>query len=396
MSQLSLTLRALAGACVIAGSISCASSGSKPAATPHAAAPAPSGAHAAEEPLTLSLLPAPEGVALAPQSCQTRVAFTPPPCASDQSTDRAAVQSADQTSHLRQLAQALQITNDLDRDRALAQLEECGEFSPGLLRALRAELGPANCADVLVSDYFSVHKNAPRPDLKDLLFGLGIAARLDRVDLSPPVDFSAADSKERFMQLFKEQLTPWIVRQAKAIQDLMEQAAALHGYGRGIGAIAAGIADLRFVELTRALPLPKDMAADAELKDAYYGALDQALEPRKERGRDAALVGMKELAAVGVLRSERLTQARQLLSSQYAGRRVDLLDGLLLGPVPSADNNPEQSAALATALLQKLPTYYTTEILSQVDLSSPAALRALFDQGLPQRYRTALHGAAQG
>jgi hypothetical protein len=293
---------------------------------------------------------------------------------------------------LSELSQALSIASELDRDRALIRLEACPAFAAGVIRALRVELAPAHCADALVDAYFEQVAADARPlraDLKDLLFGLGIAARLDRVELQPPQDVAATQSKEKFQEFFKNKLAPWIVQQAKAIHELMEQAAKLQGYGRGLAAISAGIADLRFVELTRALPLPSDMQNDPAVRDAYYGMLDQVLEPRKQRGRDAALVGLKELAQVGVLQGARLEHARRLLSSQYAGRRVDLLDGLLLPPLDTL-----KAEEPTVALLVHLPSYYVVDIVANLDVSHAVVLRALLEQGLPRRYGAQLHGAA--
>jgi hypothetical protein len=293
---------------------------------------------------------------------------------------------------LGELAAALDISGQLDRDRALARLEACPAFAPGVLRALRIELGPTDCADALVDGFFAKTPADARPlraDVKDLLFGLGIAARLDRVELQPPQDAAAMQNKEKFLEFFKAKLAPWVAQQAKAIHELMEQAAKLQGYGRGLAAIAAGIADLRFVELTRGLPLPNDMQQDAEVRDVYYGMLDQVLEPRKQRGRDAALVGLKELGQVGVLRGDRLEQARRLLSSQYAGRRVDLLDGLLV-PAPGTLKVEDANVGL----LVHLPSYYVPDLAPTIDSSAAAVLRALLEQGLPRRYGTQLHSAA--
>jgi hypothetical protein len=53
-----------------------------------------------------------------------------------------------------------------------------------------------------------------------------------------------------------------------------------------------------------------------------------ALEPRKARGRDAALAGLAAFADLGVIESPRIDRARQILSQSYAGHRIDALDGL--------------------------------------------------------------------
>lgn len=351
----------------------CTGGGAQPARAPESSGAAES---KPAEPLRLKLLPAPAGVAAAPASCAQYTAVAVAGCSAG-----GALTS--------QLSQALQVSNGPDRDRALAQLEACPGFAPGLIRALRSELVPTECADVLVEDYFATTQQPPRADLKDVLFGLGIASRLERVTLQAPAPGNATETRDAFMQYFQAQLVPYIVQQATAIHELMQQAARLHGYGRGVAAIAAGTADLRFVELTRQLPVPMQFVQDPELRDAYYGALDQALEPRKARGRDAALVGMKEFASVGILVDARLERARQLLSAQYAGRRVDLLDDLLLPPAAEQSGAGEQAQ-----LLTLLPSYYVADVLPEVELSDAEVLRALHERGLPARYRTQLRSLA--
>jgi hypothetical protein len=222
------------------------------------------------------------------------------------------------------------------------------------------------------------------PELEQVLLGLLITGRLSRLlgevpVLAPPL------TKERFQPFFAEKLVPWVLSEAAAIEKLSSDAARLSGYGRGLAAIAAGNADLRFVEMVRAVPLPDEMKADKQVSDAYYGELDQALEPRKIRGRDAALVGLRAFAELGSLTDPRVARARRLLNQLWAGSRIDALDRLLLPPLEALDiEKPE------LALAARLPTYYAKLLLAEVDASDPKVLRALLERGLPAPARTKL------
>jgi hypothetical protein len=114
------------------------------------------------------------------------------------------------------------------------------------------------------------------------------------------------------------------------------------------------------------------------VRETYYAALDEALEPRKARGRDAALVGLREFASVGILVDSRVERARALLSEVYAGRRIDALDKLLLPPLsPALSDTTERQLAL------RLPSFYAGYLLANSSLDSPL-LRALLERGLPR------------
>jgi hypothetical protein len=168
-----------------------------------------------------------------------------------------------------------------------------------------------------------------------------------------------------------------------AIEKLSADAARLTGYGRGLAAIAAGNADLRFVEMVRAVPLPDEMKADKAVSDAYYGELDQALEPRKVRGRDAALVGLRAFAELGALTDPRVLRARRLLDQLWAGSRIDALDRLLLPPLEALDTSKP-----VLALAARLPPFYAGVLLPEVDATEPKLLRALLERGVPARARS--------
>jgi hypothetical protein len=293
----------------------------------------------------------------------------------------------DDPARLTALDAALAENDGAKRDRRLVELERCPTFLTGLVRALRAELAPAACADVLVADYLEALAQRPRKDLEDALIGLALASRLSRLVRDPP-KFDPPHDKPHFREFFDGRLVPWISAQAQAIQELSLEGSRLGGYGKGVAAIAAGLADMRFVEVVRGVGLPRDLAQDPELRDSYYVALDQALEPRKARGRDAALVGLREFAAEGILHDERVHKARSLLSKLYAGRRVDALDGLLLAELP-----PFAPSSVEERLAAELPTFYAGLLLETDAVSELGMLRAFLERGLPARTRTVLASA---
>jgi hypothetical protein len=264
-----------------------------------------------------------------------------------------------------------------ERDRSIACLEERGDYPEGLLRALRAEIAPVACADALVTPILEKPKTKLVLEIENALLGLALSGRLARL-LGEPPRLAAPFSKERFLAFQRDELGPWIVSQALAIDQLSLQGSRLTGYGRGVAAIAAGNADLRFVELARSIPLPEELRADKELTDVYYGSLDQALEPRKLRGRDAALVGLRAFAELGALHDERVREARALLSKLWSGSRVDALDELVLPPLASLEFSKE------TELAAGLPTFYAGYVLAAEDPSRPALLRAFLERGVPR------------
>lgn len=271
-----------------------------------------------------------------------------------------------------------------ERDAALACLESAPELPPGLVRALRAELGPESCADALVTPSLESPPKGMSRDLESVMLGLVVSARLSRLLADPPRPEPPV-TKDRFRTFFAEVLTPWVLSQAAAVEKLSLAGARLGGYGRGVAAIAAGNADLRFVEMVREVPLPDEMKADKDVESAYYGALDEALEPRKVRGRDAALVGLRAFAELGAVHDLRVNRARELLTKLYSGSRVDALDRLLL-----PDLEPVELGKPELALAAKLPTYYANELFPDAEAVDAKLVRAYLERGLPAKLRAKL------
>jgi hypothetical protein len=229
------------------------------------------------------------------------------------------------------------------RDAMLVALEKT-ETVPGSMRVLRAELAPVECGDGIV-DSFLTGKPTVSGYAGHALIGLSLAAKLSRTAANVPQLKDASD-KETVKKFIQGQLRTWMVEQATAIDALSVAATELAGPGRAIGAVEAGMADLRLVDRIRSAPTPSSW--DKELKAVYEAALDDALEPRKRRGRDAALVGLADFAADGVYAEPRVDRARALLAKLYGGRRIDALDQLMLVAPPKAEEKDRSIAFLSS------------------------------------------------
>ncbi|HEX3852327.1 MAG TPA: hypothetical protein VHW01_15260, partial [Polyangiaceae bacterium] len=347
--------------------VACAPQAAAPAKSPQSEASKPQSDWKQVEPTKqkVPLVPEPAGVPAPDASCQAFAERSGAACAAATVSGRDA------------LAEALAEKTPSERDQRLSCLEANTDLPPGLVRTLRAELAPPGCADVLALPYLEPRRPELERRIEDTLIALSTAGRLSRLvqkapELAPPFD------KARFMDFFQATLKPWIVMQAQAIHDLSLAGARLTPYAKGVVAVEAGLADMRFVSVVRQVPLPKEMSDDADVREAYYGALDEALEPRKARGRDAALVGLRELSNEGVVFDPRVGQARALLSTVYSGRRIDALDKLLLPSLPGlvTDTTDRKLAA-------QLPTFYSGILLKDAALDAPL-LRALLERGVPR------------
>ncbi len=256
------------------------------------------------------------------------------------------------------------------RDARLLGLERCGGIEVGLVRALRAEMAPVECADAMHAPVLQAAPAGLSGEVAHVLLGQTAAARLARTAQTPP-KMSPPYEMKRVMEFTRGPLLGWITEQARAIEDLGRLGVQLPFYARGLVAIEAGMADMRLVEAVRNAPLPDPMQKDEELRNVYYGALDQSLEPWKTRGRDAALVGLRELSAVGILKDRRVDAARAMLSRLYGGRRIDALDGLLVPPLPAA-----APASVEERLAAALPAFYAGRLLPADAATRPGTLRA--------------------
>lgn len=323
------------------------------------------------------LPPAPKGLPEPPKACGAFLTRKP----------AAAPACADAAAGLDALDKALAEAKPDKRDAALAGLEACAGLPAGVVRALRAELAPSGCGDVLTEPLVNAPPKGIDGAVYGTLRGLALSARLARTGSAPP-KLQPPYDKKRVQEFVAGPMNTWMNEQAAAIQELSNEGAKLSFYGRGLVALEAGSSDLRVVEAVRSVPLPAEIGKDKELKDVYYAQLDQALDPRKDRGRDAALVGLRDFAFVGVLRDARLDTARGQLSRLYGGRRIDALDGLVVPPLAKA-----QPADAAERLAGKLPTFYAGLLLGREAAAKPSVLRMLLERGVPLQHRIALKSA---
>jgi hypothetical protein len=310
----------------------------------------------------------------------------------------------DDAGRLTALDSALTTDDVAARDTALKRLEPCSGFEPGLLRALRADLAPPECADAIVEPLLKAIADEPRsnqaatapvavekptPEVVQVLRGLAFGARLMRTSDAPP-QLSPPFTRDNFQTFLKAEIRPWYVAQSKAVFDLASAGAKLAGYGKAIVALEAGLSDLRFVENVRKVPLPSEMTTDREVVEVYQQALEDALDPRKLRGRDAVLVAMIHLSQLGVLTDPRLDRARAQVARLFAGSRINALDSLMLPPLePLANADPIERLAA------KLPPFFADRVLRAEDVTRPKVVRALLERGLPPRLRQQLERASQ-
>lgn len=280
--------------------------------------------------------------------------------------------------YLATLRAAMSTEDRGERDARLARAEEC-EPTPGITRALRAELAPAECADAIVEPWLA--KNTPQGAAGHALVGYALAGRLARTGSKPP-KFTGKKDKDAVLKFVNGPFGTWMTGEARAIERLSKVGARLHGFGLGIAAVEAGLADMRLVEIAREGVIPDDWKDD-EIKTVYYATLDQALEPRKTRGRSAALVGLDALAAEGIAEDPRVVRAHALIGKMFGGRRVDALTRLALPPAPTEPCDPtkpcsaEGGRPAEEALASSLPTFFADAIVGESIAKDPVfAIRA--------------------
>jgi hypothetical protein len=356
--------------------VGCASSAAPPPRAPEANTGTASRPEPAEQPREEAKAPAPAlQVPEPPALCDEFVQRRPAQCATGATREL--------------LADAAGTADASARDAKLVCLEADTSLPSGIVRALRADLAPEVCADAIVAPFLEAETKLD-PEIEQALIGLLLAGKLARLGANPP-ELAPPFDKQRFLAFFDAELKPWVLGQAAAIGDLSLQGSKLTGYGKALAALAAGAADLRFVDLAREVPLPEEMKNDPEVRDVYYATLDEALEPRKQRGRDAVLVGLRLFAQLGVFHDERVLRARALLGKLYGGARVDSLDLLLLPELPALElDTTERKLAAA------LPSYYTLVLFPELDPTDPGNLRALSARGLPPPHKKRLDEAKLG
>ena len=289
------------------------------------------------------------------------------------------------------LLSALSEADAPKRDALLRELAACKGIAQAELVALRATLGPPECADAIVAPVAEspVAVAALDKRLAHPLVGLWLSGQLART--VPPIPrMSPPFTKDAVIKFTNGPIRLWFSSQATAVDELSKLGATLEGQGRAIVAIEAGLADMRFVERARDVPMPDEWKKDPEIAQVYQASLDQAMEPRKLRGRDAALTGLNDSASLGILQDARISRARVLLSKLYGGSRIDALDGLILPPAHAEPTN----ATLAQKLSGRLPLGFGERLLG-AKAHDASVLGAVSTQGLPAAFR-GKDGAPEG
>jgi hypothetical protein len=329
---------------------------------------------AAVDPAKAKLLAPPPGLAPVPAGCDAFV----------HRSGGAKVACGDPTAALAALDAALARATLPERDAALVDLDACPGLPAGIVRSLRAELAPVECGEAIVEPFLKAPPAQTNGIVYAAALGQAIASRLARTAQGVPTLVGPHD-RAHVAEFTKGPLRTWFEQQAIAIEAISRAAAELPYYGKGVAAVEAGIAEMRLVEAVRGAPIPDEFKNDQDLKSMYYATLDQGLDPRKDRGRDAALVGLRELALVGVIKDARVHQARDLLSRLYGGRRVDALDALVLPPLAKVE-----PASVEERLAARLPTFHAGLLLDEKAASRPGTLRQLIENGVPLPQRMAL------
>jgi len=315
----------------------------------------------------------PKGVPAASKDCARHVPKGVAPKACD-SRDKA----------IELLDAAVGVTDAVELQRGLSALDSCTQLPAGMVRALRAERAPTECADVIVASALSNPPAGMDGAVYDALFGLGLAGMLRRAATVPP-KMSPPYTKDAVKAFIDTDMMAWSNEQAAAIQQLAALGAKLKYYGKAVVAVEAGMADMRFVHAMRKVPVPEEFAGDEGLRNSYLTSLEVALDPRKRRGRDAALVGLGMLATIGVIRDERVQRARGLLSKMFGGSPIDALDALKILPLaPATPANAEQRLA------SRLQTFYASLVFPAAAAKNEALLRMLIENGISLPHRIAL------
>jgi hypothetical protein len=245
-------------------------------------------------------------------------------------------------------------------------------------------LAPPECGDAITEPVLKAPPANIRGSAYYALLGQALAARLSRTATNPPV-MKPPFERKRVEEFLKGPMLAWMTDQARIIEEIAQLGIKLPYHAKGVVAVEAGMADMRVVEVVRGAPVPKEIGDDEELRNVYYGSLDQQLDPRKDRGRDAALVGLRELAVVGIIKDPRVDKARALLSKLYGGRRIDALDAILLPPLPAASPSSAEER-----LAGSLPTFVAGLVLDPKAGTRPGTLRMFLERGLPAQQRQAL------
>ena len=175
-----------------------------------------------------------------------------PPVACNAFVKRAAVGKApvckERPAALDALDAALAETDEATRDGRLVALEGCAGLPVGIVRALRADLAPAQCGDVLVEALVDKPPKALTSAVYNTLLGQALAGRMARLGYDAP-KVSAPYDKPHLLEHMTGPFKAWLVMHAQAIQSTSDVAARLSFYGRAIAAVSQDPTALRLLAI---------------------------------------------------------------------------------------------------------------------------------------------------
>ncbi len=273
------------------------------------------------------------------------------------------------------------------RDAALAGLEACAGIPAGVVRALRAEVAPSGCGDLLTEPSLADKKIAPA--IRQVLFALALSARLSRAVPDPPPRPKLADMDDA-AKYVKGPLTAWIKQSTNAISAFHAPATKLTFYARALGAASTasawlGMYDKTYVSGVAVGVFSGSKAEVDELRRSYNAVLVKALEPFSAQALDAGTNALKNYADVGSIADARLESTRKAMSKHWKQGNPFAPGNLLTpaAPPPAPLATKEQRLAVA------LPTYYAGLLLDPALASDDAWLAAAAGRGIPFAHRKA-------
>lgn len=270
------------------------------------------------------------------------------------------------------------------RDGALLALEACSSAPSGLVRALRIDLAPIACGDVLAESSLTDRRNPVSGVVRHVLVGQAIAARQARLRGGPPA-LEAPFTQRRLDAHLTGPVRAWYRARSAAVQELTAAARTLVGYGRAIAMLESGRAELR-IDADGRMPAG-DVGRDDDLRNAYVNELAVVLAPNRERGLDASLEGLAAYATLGAIDDPRMWRGRKTLLKAHEPR-LESLAWLILPPL-----GPVDATRVDTRLAARLPSFYTAMLLPAELASDPTVLRAMIERGFPTPARGALRAA---
>jgi hypothetical protein len=264
------------------------------------------------------------------------------------------------------------------RDIDLAALEGCEVLDAASVRALRAELAPRSCRDVLAEPSIPRARDA---ETASLLRAQTIEARMERAHVDPP-----AVPFDHFDRYVTRQLSPWLLSRVRLLEELSLLGPSA-GAGRAIVTLARGRALLRLAAVARASAIPSsrceargrggdpDCPRRTGLETLAAGTVTSLAEDF-ERGAIAAFrSGAQELAASGIVDDARAHELRARLATTRAG-----------GP-PAASHavslpGPPRATGVEARLARALPITLVAVLLS-AEAARPEVRLTLAARGLP-------------